>query len=346
MILTNPIKYKNMSKILITGATGVIGHYAVNQLLTKNFEVIAASRSGKGSCGVSLDIHDLNAVNNLMQYSKPDYLLHLAWNIGEGYSNNPENFAWINSSLNLLKIFAENGGKRAVFAGSCFEYSPNYGLMIEDFTPLEPISIYGLAKSSLYKLATEYAKILNISFAWGRGFFLYGVGERDKRLVPYIIDSLLDGRIPAIKYPYITRDYMHAKDIAAGFINLLLNNFNGAVNIASGQAITLCDIAKKIALLMNSPVPEYSRTDEGILTPLILADTRRLNNIINFKQKISWEDGLTEIINWRKSLHEKNIHAEKLLTNHKNNIIDSGFRIQDSGFRIQDSGFRSQEAEA
>ena len=313
--------HKKMKKILITGATGVIGHYAVNQLLAKNFEVIAASRSGKGSCGVSLDVHDLNAVSNLIQESKPDYLLHLAWNIGDGYANNPENFAWINSSLNLLKIFAENGGKRAVFAGSCFEYLPNYGLMTEDITPLEPVSIYGLAKSSLYKLAVEYAKILNISFAWGRGFFLYGVGERDKRLVPYIIDSFLDGKIPAINYPFVTRDYMHAKDIAAGFIDLMLSNFNGAVNIASGQAITLCDIAKKIALLMNSPVPEYSRTDEKNLTPLILADTRRLNNIIGFKPEISWEEGLTEIINWRKSLREKNNHAEKFLTNHSAKVL-------------------------
>ncbi len=67
-----------MSKILITGATGVIGHYAVDNLLAKNFEVIAVSRSGQGSCGVSLDIHDSSAVNDLMQSLKPDYLLHLA----------------------------------------------------------------------------------------------------------------------------------------------------------------------------------------------------------------------------------------------------------------------------
>ena len=30
--------HKKMKKILITGATGVIGHYAVNQLLAKNME--------------------------------------------------------------------------------------------------------------------------------------------------------------------------------------------------------------------------------------------------------------------------------------------------------------------
>ena len=307
-------------KVIVTGATGVIGSYAVPLLMQKGFDVIAASRSGSGPCGVSLDIHEAHAVNALMASERPECLLHLAWNINDGYSDSPENLDWVSSSLHLLKCFAANGGRRAVFAGTCYEYDLRYGFLTEDFTPLNASSFYGLAKSSLYTLATSWAKCSNFSFAWGRIFMIYGCGERRERIVPYIIDSFLQGRKPEIRYPYIQRDYMYAGDAANAMIALMMCSYTGAVNIASGSAIPLCEIARKTALLMGCPVPEYPIVSEDNIPPLILGDTRRMNRVTGFRPQTSWEEGLAEMITWRKKLY----YEGGLLTNMKKSIMDSG----------------------
>lgn len=290
------------NKILLTGSTGVIGNYATRQLLENGFEVIAVSRSGKGPAGVALDVQDPTAVREFMSRERPEYLLHLAWNVGPGYEESPDNLEWVVASLNLLQIFAESDGRRAVFTGTCFEYEWKSGIFTEDETPLEASRLYGVAKSSLYKLSSAWSKNINLSFAWGRVFFLYGRGERDSRIVPYIVDSLLKGEKPALKFPYISRDYMHAGDIAGGLIALLMSDFNGAVNIASGSAVPLCSIAKKAAKLLNLPEPEYQQVNSKAEIPIVIADTRRLNSVVGFQPKISWETGLSEMIEWRKSL--------------------------------------------
>ena len=285
-----------MAKVLVTGATGLIGSYAVRQLLSAGHEVIAVSRSGGGPGGVSLDLNDSESVNALLAAQRPEYLLHLAWYVGQGYMTSPENLDWVVSSLNLLKTFAELGGKRAVFTGSCIEYDWDYGFMTEDFTPLKSGSLYGTAKASLYNLASSWAKHTGLSFAWGRVFFLYGRGEKPERIVPYIVSCLKRGEKPAMNFPHIMRDYMHASDVAGGLCAVMFSDFCGAVNIASGEAVRLCEIAGKIAGIIGCPVPEYEHNDIGTMAPVVLGDSRRLNNIIGYRPKISWEEGLSGLL--------------------------------------------------
>ena len=287
-------------KVLVTGAAGVIGAYAVNGLEDMGCDVLAISRSGRGPAGIALDMKDTEALNKFISSQKPEYLLHLAWNINKGYMNSSENLEWLALSLNLLKAFAANGGKRAVFAGSCFEYDCKHGLLQEDITPLDSGSLYGESKASLYKLASLWAGHNGLSFAWGRIFFIYGIGERDERIVPYVINSFLRHEKPDIKYPYVSRDYLYAGDAADALIALMFSSFNGAVNIASGHAVPLCEIVRITAGLMGCSVPEYRRNYDGDSSQLIMADVRRLNNIIGFVPAISWEKGLDIMIHYYK----------------------------------------------
>ncbi|MBQ9433106.1 MAG: NAD(P)-dependent oxidoreductase [Synergistaceae bacterium] len=285
-----------MARILVTGATGLIGSYAVPQLINAGHEVFGVSRSGKGPCGISLDLFDSEAVSSFIEAHRPEYLLHLAWNVAPGYMTAPDNLDWVVSSLHLLKTFAECGGKRAAFTGSCIEYDWSYGFMQEDITPLKSDSLYGTAKASLYSLASSWAKHTGFSFAWGRVFFLYGRCERPERITRYVVDCLKRGEKPAMKFPYISRDYMHAADVAGGLIALMFSEYCGAVNIASGQATRLCDIAKKAAEVLGCPVPEYEYAANNDTAPLVLGDSRRLNDVIGFRPSITWHEGLKELL--------------------------------------------------
>lgn len=295
-------------KVLVTGATGLIGSCAVSHLMNSGFDVPAVSRSGRGASGISLDVHDYDSVSKFMKRERPEYLLHLAWNVNPGFYFASDNLNWVISSLNLLKIFAENGGKRAVFAGTCCEYDMSYGFLQEDITPMKPDSLYGTAKLSLYELASSWSAQMNLSFAWGRIFFLYGKHERKERIVPYIIDSFLRGEKPALKYPFILRDYTYSSDIAAGMTALLMSDFNGAVNISSGKMISLHEIAEKAALLIGCPVPEYEEVYDENMPPVVVGDTRRLNHVIGFNPSVSWEEGLSDVIEERRKIYASELH--------------------------------------
>ena len=257
---------------------------------------MAVSRSGAGPCGISLNLLDHEAAGSFIETERPDYLLHLAWDVSQGYMSSPNNLDWVISSLNLLKFFARCGGKRAVFAGTCFEYDLSCGFLCEDITPLKPESLYASAKVSLSQFASEYALGQGLSFAWGRVFFLYGKREKPERLVPYIVNCLKHGEKPALKYPHVLRDYMHASDMAGGLAALMFSEFNGPVNIASGRAIPLCEIVKKAASVIGCPAPEYEADSVMDAVPLVQGDTRRLNDVIGFIPKVSWEEGLRELL--------------------------------------------------
>ena len=76
----------------------------------------------------------------------------------------------------------------------------------------------------------------------------------------------------------------------------MFSDFDGAVNIASGTAVPLCKIAEKAAEIIGCPVPKYDVKASDNIAPLILGDTRRLNNVIGFTPRVSLEEGLRDLL--------------------------------------------------
>ena len=96
---------------------------------------------------------------------------------------------------------------------------------------------------------------------------------------------------------------MHVQDVADAFVALLGSDVTGSVNIASGQPVTIRDIVLKIA----SQAGDEDRVKLGVYPapenepPVILADTRKLNNVVGWKPSISLDDGLARTIDWWKT---------------------------------------------
>src|SRR5712691_8441239 len=114
-----------MKRILVTGASGFIGRRCVELLAESQSEVHVAGRSdfsllGSGIVPHRTNLMDPGQVESLVAEVHPTHLLHLAWvtNPGE-YWTAPENLDWVSCSLQLMRLFTEYGGKRAVLVGSC-----------------------------------------------------------------------------------------------------------------------------------------------------------------------------------------------------------------------------------
>lgn len=154
-----------MKKLLITGASGLLGKAVLKQLKGRmEYEVYAVTRYER-HLETHTDIHVIECNlateaqrERLMENIKPDILLHLAWNQEEAsFRMSDTNLLWLNISISLLYLFEQYGGKRFLFAGSSSEYDGSDGVMHEAVDVI-PASLYGLCKKTFNEFAREYCK--------------------------------------------------------------------------------------------------------------------------------------------------------------------------------------------
>jgi nucleoside-diphosphate-sugar epimerase len=295
-----------MTRVLLTGASGFLGRHALPALLSRGLEVHAVSSRPAPAVASRVawhraDLLDLEQARRLVAGVRPTHLLHLAWITEPGaYRTSPENFRWVQASLALLQAFADQGGRRAVMAGSCAEYDARHGLCSEDRTPTSPATTYGVCKHALGLLGEAFARQADLGWAWGRIFFLYGPHERPERLVPSVILALLRGEPAVIRHAGHTRDFLHVADAADAFAALLDGPVTGAINIASGSGVGLGDLAKRIAtrlrrtdLLRLETAPEAPSDP-----PAQVGEVRRLSEEVGWTPRYDLERGLDETIAW------------------------------------------------
>jgi nucleoside-diphosphate-sugar epimerase len=297
-----------MRKVLITGAGGFVGRQCLPRLAAAAREVHAVVRrgTGPGPRGTVLHRADLlNAaeVSALLAEVRPSHLLHLAWVTTPGvYWTSAENLAWLAASLHLARAFAENGGERAVLAGSCAEYDWAAGECREGQTPLRPASLYGVCKNALREVVEGFARSAGLSVAWGRLFFLYGPHEAPRRLVPAVVGALLRGEPALCSAGEQRRDFLHVEDAAAALVALLGSGVTGAVNVGSGEAVPVRAVARRLAALVGRPhllrLGALPATDEA---PLVVADVRRLREEVGWAPEFSLDCGLARTVAWWKA---------------------------------------------
>ena len=128
-----------MNRVLLTGATGLIGRQALDLLANRGYEVHAVTSKSeiptevesKAAVWHRVDLLDEVAVATLARKVGADGLVHLAWAVGSGGYNDEVHRAWLDAGRALISSFYESGGKRIVVAGTCFEYDWNNGVCCE-----------------------------------------------------------------------------------------------------------------------------------------------------------------------------------------------------------------------
>lgn len=243
--------------VTLTGATGFVGRQILRHLLQRGCAVRVLvrdpSRLEDVPPGAALEIvqtPDLFAeasgrLEELLDGSET--VVHAAWYAEPGkYLTSPLNMACLTGTLNLAQAFTAVGGKRFVGIGTCMEYDLSAGLLTID-TPLAPDTLYAACKASAYQVLRTLFAAEAVSFAWCRVFYLYGEGEDERRLVPYIRTQLEAGKEVLLTRGDQIRDFSDVKDAAAMIADVALGEVEGAVNICSGEGITVRQLAERIA---------------------------------------------------------------------------------------------------
>ena len=279
-------------RVLLTGATGFIGSHVTRELLHRGYEVHVSLRPSS-DCSRILDLLDRIRIweepfDQVPMW--PDATIHLAWVTTPGkYLESPENEELLAASRRLI----ERVPGRAIFAGTCFEYDTQRGVLAED-SPTRPTTLYARCKDELRKTVERRP-----NSAWVRLFYQYGPGEHPDRFIPSVIRSLLSEKPVKVSPGAQRRDFLHVRDVAAAIAAVLESDLQGCVNIGSGRAVEqrrmvakLSDLAGRLDLVDFGAVPYFPGEPM-----LIEADTTKLGST-GWRPKVDLETGLSETFEW------------------------------------------------
>ena len=288
-------------KTLVTGANGFVGRPTAQALVERGHELLApASRHSDPTNG--LDLLDAEAVETYLRHHQPEGLIHLVWDTTLGtYWETPANLTWTAASLRLLEAFSRHGGKRAVIAGTSAEYSWEFTEpLCETTSLLEPDSLYGVSKDSLRRILEAWAPGAGLSLAWGRIFCPYGPFEKKARLIPKLISKLESGDSLPFDSGALVRDFLHVDELGSAFATLFDSGFEGAVNLASGEDLTIREVLTQLGQSLGRtdqiqfdqlPNPEGQ-------PPRVVASTERLQTAIGWAPSKSNKERLEETCLW------------------------------------------------
>lgn len=245
------------NKFLITGATGFVGRQVLSKLLEKKKDVRIIVRKDKENFLGDINSRaEIVTTDDLFEESVDwwneqckdiDTIIHLAWYSEPGkYLLSSKNIECLNGSLNLAKGAINSGVRRFVGIGTCFEYDLNAGRLSID-TQLKPSSPYAAAKAGLYTFLSQLLTTKSIEFTWCRLFYIYGEGEDDRRLVPYIRKQLSKGLVAELSSGKQVRDFLNVSVVGKMITDVALSQKQGPINICSGTPITVRQLAEQIA---------------------------------------------------------------------------------------------------
>lgn len=268
--------------ILITGATGFIGRHVAAALRAAGHQLTALGRPQ----------YDLLDPQCRFPTGPFDLGIHLAWYVEPGrYLDSPLNDQWVLASLRLAQTVA---CRRWLVAGTCFEYTMRPE-PLKETDPAEPTTRYARAKRTLFERWSH----LTSELVWVRIFYQYGPWEDRRRLVPYIITSLLRGQRAELTEGAQVRDFLHVEDVGAAIATVATSDMTGIVNIGSGTGVTVREIAQLIGqqtgraellIFGAKPTPPHD-------PPYVVADSSRLRSL-GWRPRYDLATGLKQTIQW------------------------------------------------
>ena len=290
----------------MTGATGFVGRQVLVPLLRRGYEVHAVSRRAAADLPSEVVVHAADLLDHaghrhLLERIRPSHMLHVAWYVEHGkYWDAPENELWLKATESLVELFCRVGGTRAVGVGTCVEYDPGCGLLVEGQTPERPASVYANAKLAAGHNAAAIAAVHAVGFAWARIFFPFGPGEPGNRLVPHVISRLLKGAPAHCTHGRQIRDFLYVADVGDALAALLDSSVQGPVNIGSGVPTAIGDVATRIGAALARPdLVILGAVEEAEGSPeTILASTVRLEKEVGWTPEHSLDQGLQLTIDW------------------------------------------------
>lgn len=311
-----------MKNILVTGAGGFIGSHLAERCVELGYKVKAFVRyNSRNDWGwleeskykneievISGDIRDYYSVYNAMKGCNT--VFHLAALIGIPYSYiTPLGYIKTNvvGAYNILQAAKEQNLDNIMITSTSETYGTAQYVPIDEKHPMVGQSPYSASKIAADQLAISYYRSFVLPVKIVRPFNVYGPRQSARAVIPTIIMQIVNG-LKKIKLGNVTptRDFTYVKDTVKGFIEVLKSKdlFGEIINVGMKEDISIGDLAKKIAKLMNIEIEilndEERIRPKGSEVERLMCDNSKLLANTNWKPEYNLMLGLLKTIEWFK----------------------------------------------
>ncbi len=310
-------------RVLVTGATGLVGSWLTKELLANGAKVTALTRDLSPQSELVLSgqykqvqiirggLESYETVERAISQSECSSIIHLAAQaIVSTARRSPlltfeSNIRGTYHVLEAARIHRDYV-KAVVFASSDKAYGAAPNLPYFEDMPLAGEQPYEVSKSCGDLICQSYYKSYSTPVAVARCGNIYGGGDLNfSRIIPGTIRSLLLGERPQIRSDgTFVRDYIYVKDTVQAYLSLAQAVYEGrclgeAFNFSPERPVSVLELVKLIQEKMSAqhlkPVIEDKACGEIHSQYL---DSTKATKLLKWKPQFSLEEGLAETIDW------------------------------------------------
>ncbi len=257
----------------------------------------------------------------------PQVVVNLAAQAGVRYSIlNPDSYIKSNmvGFLNVLECCRYSKIKHLVYASSSSVYGGNKKMPFSEKDNVDhPVSLYAATKKSNELMAHSYSHLYNIPATGLRFFTVYGPWGRPDMALFLFTDAILkDKPIKVFNNGNMIRDFTYIEDIVESLIRIIDKNPESDAffdylkpdpstswaphrifNIGNSSPVSLMEyihaIEKELGIIAKK---EYLPMQPGDVTSTS-ADTKKLEEWIEFKPQTKIKDGVKYFIDWYREFY-------------------------------------------
>jgi CDP-glucose 4,6-dehydratase len=314
-------------RVLVTGATGVVGSWLARRLVEEGAYVVALVRDLDPQSELlrSGTLQYLNVVNGMLEDAptvaravvdhEVDTILHLGAQtiVGAAVLDPASAFVSnIQGTWNVLETVRLHPSlvRSVVIASSDKAYGTADRLPYTEDMPMQGRGPYDASKSCADLLARSYAETYSIPVLIARCGNIYGGGDLNwSRIVPGTIRSLLQGDQPIIRSDgTFKRDYLHVDDVVDAYLLLAEAAREGkhageAFNFSDESPLTVREIYDLICEATVGSVVEpriLNQAQHEIRDQWLSA--AKAHDRLGWAAKVTIADGLERTVAWYRKL--------------------------------------------
>lgn len=300
-----------MKRIVITGATSMIGIACIRACIAEGCEVLAIVREGTSRLGrlpkseqIRLAYADLDTLSAVQGDGRPnDVFYHFAWShTSKTQRDDPaaqENN--IRTTLQAVELAHRLGCKTFIGAGSQAEYGIVEERICADTRP-EPVTAYGMAKFSANLLSRRLCEQYGIRHIWGRIFSVYGTLDNEGTMLNYALEKFQQGETARFSAATQMWNYLYEED--AGRLFYLLGSRQaepGIYCIAHRESRPLREYILQLKDLWGEGARcEFAPANPDAKMVSLNVDIRKTVEATGYEPRISFAEGMGRIIRSRR----------------------------------------------
>lgn len=274
-------------KVLVTGANGYIGRHVVKSLLDRGCDVTACDMVTQDVDGraqrLDFNLFSLPDGNVYELLGSPDVCLHMAWRNGFVH-NASTHIEDLSAHYEFVKRMIDGGLRQLAVMGTMHEIGYWEGA-IDENTPSDPSSMYGIAKDALRRAVTLYASQHGCILQWLRCYYILGDDKKSNSIFGKILKAEEEGKET---FPFTTGrnkyDFINVDELA-GLISAVVvqDEVNGVINCSTGRPVSLAEQVETFIRehSLNIRLEYGAFPDRPYDSPCVYGDASKINRILS-----------------------------------------------------------------